>query len=193
MSNQFYEYLSNKLIDFFENEGIVNGSTFFMLFDEKEQLSQFDNSLKEMGKHKSIYDEFYFTHPISKKEYSTYSLKINGKKLVIANSLNIKHSSYLVTLRNFVGDQEEEWKDTSLLILYLESIDSIEGGAGNLQKEGMPLSINNISKNLDDDIDNSKKLSDSSKEIIKFFLSNQINDFYENTLWDYETILSIIE
>ena len=58
MSNQFYEYLSNKLIDFFENEGIVNGSTFFMLFDEKEQLSQFDNSLKEMGKHKSIYDEF---------------------------------------------------------------------------------------------------------------------------------------
>ena len=38
MSNQFYEYLSKKLIDFFENEGILEGSKFFMLFDEKEQL-----------------------------------------------------------------------------------------------------------------------------------------------------------
>lgn len=192
MSNQFYKYLSNKLIDFFEKEGILRGSKFFVLFDEKERLIKFDNALKEIGKNKSIYSEFKFIHPISKKEYNTYSLKINGKKVVIANSLNAT-SSFIVGLRNYVGDPIADLEDSSLLILYYKSIDSIENATRDLQKEGMPLSIKNISKNLDMDINNSSKLSSSSKEIIKFFLSNQINDFYENTLWDYETILSIIE
>ena len=191
MSNQFYEYLSNKLIDFFENEGILEGSKFFMLFEDKNKLRQFCYSLKETGENKSICSQFPFKHPQSNKEYNTYSLNINGKKLVIANSINAS-KGFLVTLRNCVGDQKGIFKGSALLILYHESIDSIEYGTRDLQKEGMPFSIDNITKNLDKDINSSKELTNSSKEIIKFFLSKQINDFYENTLWDYETILSII-
>ena len=192
MSNQFYEYLSNKLIDFFENEGIIEGSRFFMLFENKDQLLKFCNSLKEIAKENSIYSKFLFEHPISHEKYNTYSLNINGKKLVIANSSNATNS-FLVTLRNCVKDQEDDFKGSALLILYHDPKDSIEYGARDLQKEGMPFSIENITKNLDNDINNSKKISVSSKQIIKFFLSKQINDFYENTLWDYETILSIIK
>lgn len=191
MSNQFYNYLSSKLIDFFENEGILKGSKFFMLFEEEDRLRQFCYSLKEIGKERSIYRKFPFRHPISKKEYNTYSLNINGINLIIANSLNAK-KGFLVTLRNCVKDQKGSFENSALLILYHEAIDSIESGTRNLQKDGMPFSIDNIKKNLDNDIVNSKDLTKSSKEIIKFFLSKQINDFYENTLWDYETILSII-
>ncbi len=191
MSNQFYEYLSKKLIDFFENEGILEGSKFFMLFDEKEQLCNFNDSLKEIGESNLICSRFDFEHPISKETYSTYLLNIKGKKLIIASSLSAS-SGFLVTLRNCVGDQIGDFKNSSLLILYHQSIDSIESGTRDLQKEGMPLSIDNITKNLDNDIEDCPKLSTSSKEVIKFFLSNQINDFYENTLWDYETIYNII-
>ena len=38
MSNQFYDYLSNKLLDYFEENKILNGERFFISLDEDEQV-----------------------------------------------------------------------------------------------------------------------------------------------------------
>ena len=43
MSNQFYDYLSNKLLDYFEENKILNGERFFISLDEDEQVLSFYN------------------------------------------------------------------------------------------------------------------------------------------------------
>jgi len=64
---------------------------------------------------------------------------------------------------------------------------------GNLANDGMPLNINYISKNLEDEISSSKNLEKSSKEIIRFSLKNLKEDIFQTTIWDYKNILSIIK
>ena len=98
MSNQFYEYLSNKLIDFFENEGIIEGSRFFMLFENKDQLLKFCNSLKEIAKENSIYSKFLFEHPISHEKYNTYSLNILSSSYTVVSFLRRKKTETLSSI-----------------------------------------------------------------------------------------------
>ena len=107
------------------------------------------------------------------------------------NSNNVS-VDYLVTLRNQVTTQDGVWKDTALLIICYNIIDSIYDGMRNLEKEDMPLNINIIKDNLKDEIDSSKSLSKVDKVVTKFYLDKKIEDSFQTTLWDYEDILSII-
>ena len=125
MSNQFYDYLSNKLLSYFNENNLLNGEKFFISFDEDEQVTSFYNSLKSVGKSTLAYDDFVYTHEVSGKVYSTYSINFNGVKLVVADSLNV-NIDYLVTLRNQATSQEGVWKDSALLVVCNDAIDSIK-------------------------------------------------------------------
>ena len=190
MSNQFYDYLSNKLLNYFE-ENILRGERYFISFDEEEQVTYFYDTLEKIGNFKGSRSDFEFTHPKSTKKYETFAIEINDIKLVIAESLSIE-DSYLNTLRNQLPSQQGDWENTALLIICTDVMDSIEGGAKDLQKEGMPLNVKSISDSLEDEINNSSGLSKPDKQIAKFSLNILEEDFYQTTLWDYETILSII-
>lgn len=190
MSNQFYDYLSKKLLDYFEEKNIFSGDRFFISFDEYEQIISFYNSLKNVADSNSCTD-FSYVHDISGKEYDTYAININGVKLVISESVSI-NVDFLVTLRNQVTSQEGVWKDTALLVICDDAIDSIGKGMRNLQKDGMPLNVKSISNKLEEQINNSSKLSLPDKQIAKFSLSVLEEDLFQTTLWDYETVLSIL-
>ena len=191
MSSQFYDYLSNKLIDYFHENNLFKGEKVYIRFDEDEQVTSFYESLKRVGKSTLYYDDFYYTHNVSGKEYKTYSLTLDGVKLVVAESLNV-NMDYLVTLRNKVTSQEDVWENTALLVICNDAIDSIYSGMRNLEKDGMPFNVRAISENLEEEIEKSKTLSITDKQIAKFSLSMQEDEMFQTTLWDYETILSII-
>ena len=191
MSNQFYDYLSNKLIDYFTENNLLKGDKFFIRFDEDEQVFLFYDSLRNVGKSTLLYSDFTYIHDVSQKPYKTYCIEMNGVKLVVADSLNV-NVDYLVTLRNQATSQEGVWENSALLVICNDAIDSIYSGMRDLQKEGMPFNVKSISENLEDEIKHSKELSPSDKEIAKFSLENQGEDLFLTTLWDYETILSII-
>lgn len=191
MSNQFYEYMSNKLLDFFKENKISCGERFFISLDEKEQVLSFYNSLKKIGSSKFSCDDFSYIHEKSNKRYDTFAIKINDVNFVISESLSI-NVDYLVTLRNQVTSQHGVWENTALLVICTDGIDSINKGMRNLEKEGMPLNVKSISDRLEEEINNSTKLSISDKQIAKFSLSILEDDLFQTTLWDYETILSII-
>ena len=191
MSNQFYDYLSNKLLNHFKENNILSGERFFISFDEDNQVLSFYSSLKKVGESNLSTSNFSFTHNISGKEYSTYAININGIKLVVSESLNV-NVDFLVTLRNQVTSQEGVWENTALLVICTEGIDSIYNGMRDLQKEGMPLNVKSISNNLEDEINNSTELTLSDKQIAIFSLTILEDDIFQTTLWDYETILSII-
>lgn len=120
----------------------------------------------------------------------TFSIEINGIKLVVSESLSI-NDNYLVTLRNRVTSQKDDWENTALLIICKDSIDSINKGMKDLQKKGMPLNIKSISNNLEEEIE-SQNFGEVDKAIVSFALDILEEDIFQTTLWDYEAILSII-
>lgn len=191
MSDQFYNYLSSKLFDYFKSNPLVNGDRFYIQFDEDSQIVDFYNSIKEYGENNSSLRDFTFKHEKG-DEFTTFSIDCDGVNLVIAESTNISED-YLVTLRNQVSAQKGAWQNTALLIIYNEAKDSIFNGMGNLASEGMPLNINYISNNLEEEISNSKNLGKEGRQIIRFSLNNLKEDIFQTTLWDYETILSILK
>ena len=189
MSNKFYNYLSDKIKNFFKNSEIRHGDKFFIQFDEEYRVDDFYNTLKnDLDK----VEEFKYQHESSNVPFTTFTTLLeNGIKVVIVNSNKVS-VDYLVTLRNQVTTQEGVWKDTALLLICYNIIDSIYDGMRNLEKEDMPLNINIIKANLKDEIDSSKKLSKLDKVVTKFYLDKKIEDAFQTTLWDYEDILAII-
>ena len=185
MSNQFYEYLSTKVLDYFEKNNLKTGDRFFISFNEDDYVESLYESFREFAS-----ADFSYTNERSGKKYQTFYIEINGVKLVVSESLSI-NDYYLVTLRNKVTSQEGVWGNTALLIICKDSIDSINKGIKDLQKKGMPLNIKSISNNLEEEID-SRNFDKVDKAIVNFALKNLEEDIFQTTLWDYETILSII-
>ena len=189
MSNKFYNYLSDKIKDFFKNSEIRHGDKFFIQFDEKYRVDEFYDTLKN---DLDNVEEFRYQHENSNVPFTTFTTLLkNGIKVVVVNSNNVS-VDYLVTLRNQVTSQEDVWRDTALLLICYDIIDSIYDGMRNLEKEDMPLNINIIKDNLKDEIDSSDNLSKVDKIVTKFYLDKKIEDAFQTTLWDYEDILSII-
>ena len=189
MSNKFYNYLSDKIKEFFKKSEIRQGDKFFIQFDEKYRVDDFYNTLKN---DLDNVEEFRYQHENSNVPFTTFTTLLkNGIKVVVVNSNKVS-VDYLVTLRNQVTTQEDVWKDTALLLICYDIIDSIYDGMRNLEKEDMPLNINIIKDNLKDEIDSSKDLSKVDKVVTKFYLDKKIEDSFQTTLWDYEDILAII-
>ena len=127
MLNQFYKYLSEKTLDYFYDDHIKKGDRFFIELDEDEQVNKLYDIFKEIGNVKNICNSFNYKHEDGQNEYKTFSLLINGVNLVVAKSTNIK-TDFLVTLRNQVTNQEGVWRETALLIICNEQLDSISNG-----------------------------------------------------------------
>ena len=43
MSNQFYKYLSNKVVEYFESNEVKAGERYYIQLDEKDQVEKFYN------------------------------------------------------------------------------------------------------------------------------------------------------
>ena len=189
MSNKFYNYLSDKLIKFFNTNEIRYGDKFFIQFDEHDRVDEFYNALKEDLQNVVAFE---YQHENSDSLYKTFaSVLENDVKVIVVNSNEVS-LDYLVTLRNQVTTQEGVWENSALLLICYDTIDSIYDGMRNLEKEDMPFNINTIKDNLKDEIDSSKTLSKVDKAVSKFYLDKKVEDAFQTTLWDYEDILSII-
>lgn len=160
MSNQYYNYLA-KLVNNYLQENIVAGDRFFLRFEREEEIKDMIDAIREMDNSRK------FLLPLKDgSTYETISLEIKGQKLVIASTIDGVTPDFLVTLRNFVGEQEgETWKNTALLSFLVGQLDSIEGGSKNLEVEGLPLHPKSLFNALENEVKNSS-LEQSEKIIL---------------------------
>lgn len=186
MSNQFYKYLSNKVVEYFESNEVKAGERYYIQLDEKDQVEKFYNELSQSEN----VNKFSYRHKLG-SEYSTFSISLKDDvKVVVASTINVT-PAYLVTIRNASQEQQNEWENTALLIICNEPNDSIKNGCRDMKTEGMPLNVKYISNNLNNEMEKSQ-LSKIDKEIVKFHINNKLSDVYNASLWDYEEVLSII-
>lgn len=189
MSNMFYDYLTDRITDFFRKNPPKPGEKFYIQLETEEQVKTLYNELKE----NIISIPFFYRDDERGQVYESYQLGFGAVKLIIAAAMEGgPHPDFLATLRNLVG-VEENYRDKSILFLHCSSLDSILGGAGSLCKEGMPLSNETIERDIQDKIKNNE-FSDVDKEILNFYLENKRKELDGNpaSIFEYEDLIDIL-
>jgi len=188
MSNQFYDYIANLIIDYTKNEGL-SGNRFYLQLDSQEEI---DHLVKSLNKNSQA--EYFLYQHEQGEPYETFAICFDNHKLIVANTSQSVKADFLVTLRNLVGEQYGKFNNTSLISIVSEQLDSIEGGSSNLQKEGMPLHPDSIFNKLEKDIEMSN-LGSVDKVILKnnldYLLSGE--PFQQVTFFDFKSIFKTLQ
>ncbi|KQL33524.1 DNA phosphorothioation-dependent restriction protein DptH [Bacillus sp. FJAT-25509] len=191
MLNQFYKYITGLVIDYFKDNQLRSGDRFYLQLDKEEDVIGLFDELRTNSQFNAL--PFSYTHKHSEEPFETYCIEINGTKLVLATTLNGVKPDFLVLLRNLVGEQKDDWKDTALLSIVTEQLDSIQGGSRDLQREGLPLHPNSIVKNL------KLKMEETfAKDVTKTILLDRMESILEEqiiqqiTFFDFEEIFVIL-
>lgn len=190
MSNQFYDYISDLLVDFFKNIDLKKGDRFYLQLDNEQEVLSL---VESMSNHITGVKPFPFKHELG-EEYETFYIPFGNLKLVVAHTSPTVKPDFLVLLRNQVGEQNGVWADTALISIVSEQLDSIQGGSSDLQKEGMPLHPNSIYQRLKKEIENTT-LPKVDQIILQDNLDNLMKDqFYQRiTIFDFEEIFITLE
>lgn len=189
MSNPFYKYISNLLINYFDRTELNAGDRFFLRLD---QPSDVENLVEVMSEHETA-KGFFYQHSLG-EAYKTFSIPFKDVNLVVAYTSNTVKPDFLVTLRNLAGEQKEGFKNTILLSIVSEQLDSIQGGSSDLQKEGMPLHPRSIFQDLKSEIETSR-LEKTEKIILIDNLNNLLREqeVQRITFFEFEDIFATLQ
>lgn len=188
MSNQFYNYICELLLGYFKERPIKAGDRFYLQLDKIEDVEELVQAFQQQ---KNV-TQFVYKHTLG-EPYKTFSIEVQNIQLVIACTTDEVKPDFLVTLRNQVGEQNGVWKDTALLSIVSEQLDSIQGGSSDLQKEGMPLHPNFLVKKLKKEIEDSTL--DKTAQIILLENMEMIKQeqlYQQVTFFEFEEIFSTL-
>lgn len=189
MSNQYYNFLNKELLKYFENSYVKPGDRYFLILNSDNEIKNLKYSI-EHSKEKSI-QKF-----ISKEfDFETIYYNLNDIKVIfIFTNEGITHD-FLVTIRNKISLQKEEWKNSIVVFMIKEDLDSITGGAFDLSKKGAPFHTSSLKNNLTKILKKTKNnLASYESSIINFIVSKNFeDDLVKYTLMDFESVYSIIE
>ncbi|WP_406543495.1 hypothetical protein [Clostridium ljungdahlii] len=187
MSDQFYSYLSDKIIEFFKANPLSSGAKYNIQFEKKEQVEALYEELKD----NSLYKEFEYKDK-GKVKYTSYLLNYPNVKLIVAATISDIQPDFLTRLRNIVG-VEEGYKDKAILFIHNTTLDSIMGGTESFAKEGMPFNINSIQKDIRRKLDDAE-FSEVDKEIIELDLERKKKDFFSDSIsiFEYKDLLATV-
>ncbi|MDU1412557.1 MAG: DNA phosphorothioation-dependent restriction protein DptH [Clostridium sp.] len=188
MSDQFYSYLSTKIIEFFNANPLSKGAKYNIQFEKKEQVQALYDELKN----NTLYKEYEYKDFNGQVKYKSYLLNFQNVKLIVSATVDNVQPDFLTRLRNMVG-VEEEYKDKAILFIHDTTLDSIIGGTESFEKEGMPFNINCIQSDIQ------KRLSDSNfseidKAIIELDLARKKKDLIGDSIsiFEYKELLTIV-
>lgn len=189
MSNQFYSYLSRKIINFFTQNPLIAGSKYNIQFEKKEQVRGLyeklkENNLSQMYEYKDVNGEV---------KYQSYQLDFNGVSLIVSSTMDDVQPDFLTRLRNMVGI-EDGYKQKAILIIHDTTLDSIIGGTESFSKEGMPFHIDSVQKDIKNRLA-VDSFTEVDKTIIELDLKRKKDTLYSNnnSIFEYEDILDILE
>ncbi|MGL4450603.1 MAG: DNA phosphorothioation-dependent restriction protein DptH [Sarcina sp.] len=188
MSKQFYDYLSEKVIKFFNENKPSVASRFDIQFEDEDQVRELYKSLSESEEYTEIFE---YKDDKGEAIYSSYALNFGKVKVVVSATIDGIQPDFLTTLRNAVGNGE--YSDKAILFIHNTNLDSIINGAESFNKEGMPFHIDSIINDI------KKKLAASGlktldKEIITSEMDKKRSEFFleSGSIFEYKELLNII-
>ncbi|WP_300262343.1 DNA phosphorothioation-dependent restriction protein DptH [Clostridium sp.] len=189
MLDQFYSYLSERILEFFKDNPLNSGAKYNIQFETEEQVRTLYNILKE----NTLSETYEYKDGNGNIKYKSYKLNFqNGKDLIVAATIDNVQPDFLTRLRNMVG-HEKGYENKGILFIHNTTLDSIIGGTESFSKEGMPFHVNYIQNNIKEKILNNN-LSKVDKVIVEKDLERKKNSIFQdnNSIFEYKEILEII-
>lgn len=189
MSNAFYNYLSEKVIKFFQTNQPSAGDKFFVLFEKDIEVQCFYEEMKN----NILSKEYSYVDNERGQKYDTYELDFGAVQLIVAAAMNgSPHPDFLANLRNLVGVCDG-YVNKAILFIHCSSLTSILEGAGDLSKEGMPLNTDSIIVDIKRRI-NETGYSELDKTILTEYLDNKKQELEGSSAsaFEYEDILECL-
>lgn len=188
MSDQFYSYLSEKIIKFFKENPLTPGAKYNIQFEKEDEVRE----LYEELKNNTLYKKFEYKNSKGEVIYNSYMLDFPTVKLIVSAKIDNIQPDFLTRLRNMVG-VEDGYKDKAILFIHNTTLDSIMGGTESFIKEGMPFHIKSIKNDIQ------KKLVDSDfsevdKAIIELDLERKSKDLFGDSIsiFEYKDLLATV-
>ena len=188
MSDQFYSYLSNKIIEFFTMNPLTIGSKYNIQFEKEEEVRELYEKLKD----NTLYREYQYKDLNGEVKYKSYQLEFNGVQLIVSATIDNVQPDFLTRLRNMVGI-EQGYETKAILFIHNTTLDSIMGGTESFAKEGMPFHIDSIQRDIKAELDSST-FTQVDKAIVEMDLDRKKNTLFEdnNSVFEYREILDIL-
>ncbi len=189
MSDQFYRYLTEKIITYFRNNPLRPGDKFYIQFENDIQVGELYYELKD----NIISEPFSYCDDMRGVEYRTYTLDFGRTKLIVASTYGNIHPDFLTTLRNMVGI-EEGYLDKAILFIHNSTLDSILGGTGSFHKEGMPFHAEAIENDIKRKLEKSS-FSEVDIAILKMYMDVKKDELIGGnpSVFEYREMLSVLE
>ena len=188
MSDQFYSYLAEKIIDFFRINPLTPGSKYNIQFEKEEEVRELYEKLKD----NTYYRDYEYKDPKGEVKYKSYQLDFNGIQLIVSATIDDVQPDFLTRLRNMVG-METGYETKAILFIHNTTLDSIMGGTESFAKEGMPFHIDSIQKDIKSELEGSS-FTEVDKEIINIDLERKKNILFKdnNSIFEYREVLDIL-
>ena len=188
MSDQFYSYLAEKIIDFFRINPLTPGSKYNIQFEKEEEVRELYEKLKD----NTYYMDYEYKDPKGEVKYNSYQLDFNGVQLIVSATRHDVQPDFLTRLRNMVG-MEIGYETKAILFIHNTTLDSIMGGTESFAKEGMPFHIDSIQKDIKSELEGSS-FTEVDKEIINIDLERKKNVLFKdnNSIFEYREVLDIL-
>lgn len=188
MSDQFYSYLAEKIIDFFRINPLTPGSKYNIQFEKEEEVRELYEKLKD----NTYYRDYEYKDSKGEVKYKSYQLDFNGVQLIVSATINDVQPDFLTRLRNMVG-MESGYETKAILFIHNTTLDSIMGGTESFAKEGMPFHIDSIQRDIKSKLEGSS-FTEVDKEIINIDLERKKNILFRdnNSIFEYREVLDIL-
>ncbi|GEO73673.1 hypothetical protein LNA02_03710 [Levilactobacillus namurensis] len=189
MLEEYYKFLCKRLVAWANKVEISPGDRYVLSFEESQQVRNFMNELGRLGEVEQL--------QISQGEsgFAGLAIMLNqpvSMKLVVVSTNNVT-PDYLVNLRNQIGRQQGIWKDTALLFVSNQILDSINSGAKDISRQGGPFNLDELRKNLEFEIQQSKSLNLKEQQILKVMVRSFFKGEQTLTLMDFADAYAILE
>lgn len=188
MSDQFYSYLAEKIIDFFRINPLTPGSKYNIQFEKQEEVRELYEKLKD----NTYYMDYEYKDQKGEVKYNSYQLDFNGVQLIVSATIDDVQPDFLTRLRNMVG-VETGYETKAILFIHNTTLDSIMGGTESFAKEGMPFHIDSIERDIKSKLEGSS-FTEVDKEIINIDLERKKNVLFKdnNSIFEYREVLDIL-
>ncbi|MGM0125649.1 DNA phosphorothioation-dependent restriction protein DptH [Enterococcus sp. AZ194] len=187
MSNRYYNFLSNRLVQWLNGrKDLKAGDKYFVLLDNFDEATNFYDSLEVVDFSNKLTfhsDEF---------GYRTIGLKKENINILFVAPIKEITQDFLVTVRNRVNANQGEWANTAVFFVVFDALDSIIGGAFDVSQKDAPFYTRTIRNEVKGEILAQKALSMGKRKALELYLDD-ITDNSSTVLKDYETVFSILE
>ena len=171
MSNTFYNFIANQIIQYFEDITIKPGDKYHVQFEKIKDVSLLIEALKAAAQEKEIYNYFKWISPLGAK-YESFFLSFGDQEVLISGTAEGVTEDFLTKLRNMVGTNEKDFENKSILFVHHTTLDSIIGGSVGLQNNGLPLSFIAVKEHIKSTLEASR-LNQETKSVLEFSLSQK--------------------